>query len=237
MDKESPDRFDQIHEMIRQNDSNILASEWAREAVQGLPTQRLKLEDEIPFDGTRCLTHCGGKCCTDTQVSIKPYDIYRIVTSSQGCDLGLFDTTKLFHGSHAPLECYLGNISGIPQACIRFRELPLGTRVCPFLMPVRARSKRELRQLIQAPIKSRTVDGFPVLLCRLHKVKPLICRAAPIARSQFLGTEKLEVAYYFHPPMKECACVQTEKASRWQIIFGRGSWISTTRRMRSFIKS
>lgn len=174
------------------------------------PRHRLKLDDEFPFDGTRCVTECGGKCCTDIDVKINPFDIYRIVTSPEGRKLGFTDTTKLSRA----IDRYLGSVSGLPMACIKFTDLSGGLRTCPFLIPVKPpRTKRELRQhMADKRGRFRTTDGHQVMLCRLHKIKPLICRGSPLGRSQIIGKDGIdETHYFFRPPMVDCACVQTEK--------------------------
>ena len=46
--------------------------------------QILKQDDYFAFDGQKCLTHCDGYCCSNREIPLSTYNIFKIVTSSIG---------------------------------------------------------------------------------------------------------------------------------------------------------
>jgi hypothetical protein len=89
-------------------EGNTKVGETFKHIFDGLSDKFLSMDDEFPFDHRKCVEECGGLCCLNIPVSINPYDVYRIVTSERGKELGLTDTTKLFDPEKPLFDLYLG---------------------------------------------------------------------------------------------------------------------------------
>ena len=213
MVNEDGDDIEELEKMAREFTCDPARYENYKRVFTNIRQKILKLDDTFPFDGTKCVTDCGGKCCYDNDPQINTYDVYKIVTSKLGVKLGYANTTKLFNGASAPLGYALGRSFGHPQAWIRFVSIGGGMTVCPFLRVAKpARSKHELVKLHKIHKEKLptiyTRDGTPRGLCTLHEIKPTVCRSFPIGR---VGRARGGFFYVFHPPSERCACVETEK--------------------------
>ncbi len=154
----------------------------------------MKADDSFAFDGQKCLTHCDGYCCSNREIPLSTYDIFKIVTPSIGIKLGLTDTTKLFMDNPFLAVIYLWDQSGLPQASLDFRATGRYRNICPFAQMV-------------------TTKKFRFKLeCGIHEIKPLACRFSPLVRSKNLNSEK--DIYFIHKPVNNCSCVNTCKKIR-----------------------
>ena len=156
--------------------------------------QILKQDDSFAFDGQKCLTHCNGYCCSNTEIPLSTYDIFKIINSPIGRKMGLTDTTKLFMDNPPLAVIYLGDQSGLPQASLDFRANGCYRKICPF-----------------AQIVSTKKFQFK-LECGIHEIKPLACKLSPLGR---LKTINLENNFYFiHKPIDDCCCVNSNRKIR-----------------------
>ena len=154
----------------------------------------LKPNESFAYDGHKCLTHCDGYCCSNIEIPLSPYDIFKIVTSPVGRKLGLIDTTKLFMKNPPITTIYLGDQSGLPQASLDFRSNGRYRKICPF-----------------AQIVSTNNFRFK-LECGIHEIKPLACRISPLGRTKAVNSDNS--FYYIHKPVNDCSCVNSNKRIR-----------------------
>lgn len=196
MDKN--DKIIEIDEFEVTNKKNNAQSEkdlTLNEMKQRLGIKHImKREDFFAFDGHKCLTHCDGHCCSNREISLSTYDIFKIVTSPIGIRLGLTDTTKLFmhHPSFAVI--YLGDQSGMPQASLDFRATGRYRNICPFAQIV------------------YTKQFHFKLECGIHDVKPLTCKLSPLGRLKVLNSA--ENHFFIHKPTDGCCCVNSSQRVR-----------------------
>ncbi len=63
---------------------------------------------------------------------INVYDVYNILTSVRGKELGYGDTTKLFDGKNAPLILFLDENENMPSAMINLIQKGFNLDICAF---------------------------------------------------------------------------------------------------------
>ena len=197
--------------------------EWQKRIVENLEGITVSLDDEVPFDGDKCLSECSGICCFDIQVMVDPFDVFRITRSKHVHEnLGITDTTKLYEGEQPLLLYYVGRTSNMPFAIINFRRVKvLGKDVkikkCPFLVP--AFPKLYAEKEGNKGNKGGKGRYFVVaragepMICALEKAKPTICRSSPIGRAlMYSGKDrKKEYRFIYKPPDPNCPACKTEK--------------------------
>ena len=124
-----------------------------------------------------------GSCCR-TDVSINPYDVWRLVHDKEAAaKLGIRTTSDLFGGDQPYFSIYLGSVSRLPQAMIvnRPSDKHGGATVCPFLTPI-----GDFVPLLG--IRPRlTVDNKPMNGCGIYEGRPTVCRSYPFGRLAVRG--------------------------------------------------
>ncbi|MFB0545251.1 MAG: hypothetical protein ACETVN_06040 [Asgard group archaeon] len=198
-------------------------ADWQKKIVENLDGITVSLDDEVVFDGYKCLSECNGLCCFDIQVMVDPFDIFRITRSKHVQEnLGITDTTKLYEGEQPLLLYYVGGTSNMPFAIINFRPVKvLGKDVkikkCPFLVPAFPKLYAEKKG--KKGKKGGKARYFVVaragepMICALEKAKPTICRSSPIGRAlMYSGKDrKKEYRFIYKPPDPKCPACKAEK--------------------------
>jgi len=155
------------------------------------------MEHKFKFNCTSC-----GKCCFNNDIIINSYDMIRLRRA-----LGK-TTREILDGNY--LELYIGPVSGLPIAKIKFEKFAGELTKCPFLTPafdmnsviahlknVAGGDEKKFKELADAykkdPAKFKedlqgiTIDRW---LCSIHEHRPIICRLFPCGRIQQVDIEK-----------------------------------------------
>lgn len=170
--------------MTQKAENNLTG--WQKDLLEH--PEKYRVGNSDPINAYDCFS-CGGRCCTNTQVSISPYDIYRIVQTPEVAEpLGIFTSHDLFaprkEGEEPLLAYYLGPGSRLPQVAINMVEVGEEFTICPFNAPVVVqRDKKDAEKLKPSDLTFlKAKYGNLARLCVLERAKPTICRAFPLGR-------------------------------------------------------
>ncbi len=189
----------------------------ARNMLKRMNTKQKLLNHEnfFNFDINKCISDCIGRCCINTPVMINVYDVYNILTSVRGKELGYGDTTKLFDGKNAPLILFLDENENMPSAMINLMQRGFNLDICPFAYA----SNKDTNILSLFNYYHETADKklyrMPHLSCGIHEIKPTICRSSPLSRMLIAEDERSFEFFYINPPSSNCPAINTNK--KWRL--------------------
>jgi hypothetical protein len=181
------------------------------------PLRLLDLDDEFPFDSTKCITECGGRCCFRTRVvRVGPVDADYLAKSPSLEGMGREEIVDRF------FSIFLGGTGGsreeesaslLPMGVLKRIEV-VGHYICPFIdLKIRKKYRENADPFLGG------VGG----ICKLGQgYKPAICMLYPLGRLETAvepgddEREREEEDQDFEEPFfvlitDDCAAVKTAK--------------------------
>jgi len=162
--------------------------------------QTVSLDHKFKFDCTSC-----GRCCFKNDILLNSYDMIRLRHA-----LGK-TTDQILKDKY--LELYIGGMSGLPIAKIRFQPYANDITKCPFLLPafdinnVLAHLKeasggddKKYKEMAETYKKDpskfgEALEGIKIdkWLCSIHEDRPLVCRIFPCGRIQKIDKDTFDL--------------------------------------------
>jgi hypothetical protein len=165
------------------------------ERAASSPLSVLCIDDEVSFDGDKCITECGGRCCFETElVRVTPVDAEYLSRSPELSNLSRAEIVDRY------IQTFLGGDSLIPMGMLKKVRVGQYT-ICPFI-DLRIREKYR-----EEKVEKKMLGG----ICSVgQEYKPAICILYPLGRIEMPeGIEGLDEKSFFILSAPDCPAVRT----------------------------